>query len=290
MKLYKEELEKITGGKIKVDLYFQSQLGTIPRQIEGVQLGTIEAFTAPMDFFVGADPRFGVFSAPMLFKSEESASKAIADPELNKIILGLGNAKGMVGIGTFLIGASNYTAKDPILKVSDFNGKKLRINGTALEREKMRRLGATAVPLSLGEVLPSLQRGTIDGTMSATAIFVSFKFNDVVNVMTETNDTMIISTAVVSKAWFDKLPPDLQNAVVAAGQAVQPRVAQWQREFAAINEKKWIEVGGKIQRFSPEEKKQLESLLTTVGDDVTKDQPAVQNLLKSVRAIASKYR
>ena len=55
-----------------------------------------------------------------------------------------------------------------MMRLSDFNGKKLRVNATAMEREKMRRLGATAVPMPLNEVMPSLQRGVIDGTMSGT--------------------------------------------------------------------------------------------------------------------------
>ena len=54
------------------------------------------------------------------------------------------------------------------MRLADFSGKKLRVNATAMEREEMRQLGATAVPMPLNEVLPSLQRGVIDGTMSAT--------------------------------------------------------------------------------------------------------------------------
>src|SRR5262245_905277 len=61
IKLYKEEIERLSGGKIKVEIYPQSQLGPIPRQIEGLQLGTVEAFIGPADFYVGVDKRYGVF-------------------------------------------------------------------------------------------------------------------------------------------------------------------------------------------------------------------------------------
>src|SRR6185436_20030300 len=135
--------------------------------------------------------------------------------------LNLAEAKGIVGLGTYGAGASNYSAKSPIMRLADFSGKKLRVNATAMEREKMRRLGATAVPMPLNEVLPSLQRGVIDGTMSGTSIFVAFKFNDVVKVITETNDTMLVSLAVVSKVWLDKLPPDLRKVVVDVGRETQ---------------------------------------------------------------------
>ena len=95
----------------------------------------------------------------------------------------------------------------------------------------MRRLGATAVPMPLNEVLPSLQRGVIDGTMSGTSVFVAFKFNDVVKTITVTNDTMLVSLAVVSKVWLDKLPPDLRKIVVDTGRATQIKTNAWEKDF-----------------------------------------------------------
>ena len=93
----------------------------------------------------------------------------------------------------------------------------------------MRRLGATAVPLPLNEVMPSLQRGVIDGTMSGTAIFVAFKMNDVAKTMTVTNDTMLVSLAVVSKVFLDKLPPDLRKIVLDTGRETQKRTSEWEQ-------------------------------------------------------------
>src|ERR1700719_4061295 len=75
LKFYKEEVEKASGGRIEVQVYPNSQLGPIPREIEGVQLGSIQGYVGPVDFFVGVDPRYGVFSAPMLFRDDANAAK-----------------------------------------------------------------------------------------------------------------------------------------------------------------------------------------------------------------------
>ena len=123
IKIYKEEIEQRSGGRIKVEIYPQSQLGPIPRQIEGLQLGTIEGFIGPADFYVGVDKRYGVFSAPILFRDRKDAAAALADPDLNKAILALGTDKGFVGIGTFAYAAHDYLAKDPIRTFADFKGK-----------------------------------------------------------------------------------------------------------------------------------------------------------------------
>jgi TRAP-type transport system periplasmic protein len=286
---YKEALEKASGGRIQVQIYPRSELGPIPREIDGLQLGTQEAFIGPADFFVGVDPRYGVFSTPTLFKNNDHASATVMDPALNKYILDMGKPKGLVGIATFGIGASNYAAKDPIMTLADFKGKKLRVNATAMEREKMRRLGATAVPMPLSEVLPSLQRGVIDGTMSGTSIFVAFKFNDVVKVITKTNDTMLVSLAVVSKAWLDKLPPDLQKMVIDVGQQTQLKTHLWEQNFTKGLAKKWESMGGTIHTLSPADHAKMMALLKTVGDDTSKDQPAVHAFLEKVRGVAAQY-
>src|ERR1700722_8033322 len=98
IKFYKEEVEKASGGRIEVQVYPASQLGPIPREIEGVQLGNIQGFIGPVDFFVGVDPRFGVFSAPLLFKDDANAEATIHDPAVEKAVFDLAAAKRMVGI------------------------------------------------------------------------------------------------------------------------------------------------------------------------------------------------
>jgi TRAP-type C4-dicarboxylate transport system substrate-binding protein len=289
IKFYKEALEKATNGRIEVGVYPRSELGPIPRMIDGLQLGTIEAYIGPADFYVGVDPRFGVLSTPMLFKNNDHASATVLDPELNEYLLNLGVPKGIVGLGTFGLGSSNYAAKSPIMRLSDFSGKKLRVNATAMEREKMRRLGATAVPMPLNEVLPALQRGVIDGTMSGNSVFIAFKFNDVVKVITVTNDTMLVSLAVVSKVWLDKLPPDLRKAVIDTGRQTQVRTHKWEQDFTKTLDAKWKEMGGQIHPLPPEDLAKMRELLQSVGDDVSKDQPPVLDLLKKVRAVAAKH-
>src|SRR6202140_790759 len=166
IKDYKEALEKASGRRIEVQVYPASQLGPIPREIEGVQLGTIQGYSGPVDFFVGIDPRFGVFSGPLLFSSDFNAGATIHDPAIEKAMPDLVTPKRMVGIATLGLGPSDYGAKKAILTLADFTGKKLRINGTELERQKMAKPGATGVGMPLSEVVPALDQGTIEGTIS----------------------------------------------------------------------------------------------------------------------------
>src|SRR5580698_4769478 len=289
IKFYKEELEKASGGRIEVQVYPASQLGPIPREIEGVQLGNIQGFIGPVDFFVGVDPRFGVFSAPLLFKDDANAEATIHDPAVQKAMFDLAAPKRMVGIATLSIGASDYGAKKPILRLADFSGKKLRINGTELERQKMAKLGATGVGMPLSEVMPALDQGTIDGTISGLSVFVALKMNDLLKVITVTNDTYIIAIAVISKPWLDTLPPELQKVVLDAGAPIQAKTQAWEVDFTKELEQKWTATGSTVQTLPADDLAQLKTLLAPVADDATKDQPAVHDMLQMVRAVVAKH-
>jgi TRAP-type C4-dicarboxylate transport system substrate-binding protein len=289
IKMYKEALEKATNGRIEVQIYPASQLGPIPREIEGVQLGSVQGYIGPVDFYVGLDPRYGVFSAPMLFRDDANVAATIHDPDIQKIILGMAAPKRMTGIATLDLGTAAYAAKNAMLRLDDFKGKKLRINGTALERAKMSRLGATGIAMPLSEVMPALSQGTIDGTISGLSVFVGFKMNNLVKTITVTNDTFLVSLAVVSQAWLDKLPPDLRKAVIDVGQEVQPKAQAWEVDFTKQLADDWVKMGGQVHVLPPEDLAKMKTLLDSVGDELTKDQPAVHELLLTVRAAAAKH-
>ena len=67
-------IEKDSGGRIKAEIYPASQLGSIPRQTEGVQFGAIQCQVVPPDFLVGVDERFEVMATPGLVESMAQAS------------------------------------------------------------------------------------------------------------------------------------------------------------------------------------------------------------------------
>src|SRR5436189_5052192 len=100
-------VEKDSGGRIKGEIYPASQLGSIPRQIEGVQFGSIQAWIGPPEFLVGVDERYEALSAPGLFSSMDQDVRVISDPAVRDLLLGLGANKGLVGVGIAPIGPSS---------------------------------------------------------------------------------------------------------------------------------------------------------------------------------------
>jgi len=285
----KEAIEAGSKGRITVQLFPRNQLGTIASQIEGLQLGTVEAFTAPADFFAGIDPRFGTFSIPVLFKDMVHAEKTLLDPDLNKEILSLGANRNMQVLSVYTFAFANYFGKQPIRSLDDIKGKKFRVNATAAERAKMRQFGGTAVPMDLSEVIPGLQQGVIDGTQSATAVYVNLKFNEINKSLTESNDTMVVSVGVVSRAFLNKLPPDLRQLVIDEGHKVQARMMPRSRQIDEEMRKRWTDAGGEWLRFSAADQGRIRSLLSGVGEEVTKDNAQVNAFYKRMLTTSQKY-
>src|SRR6201995_3788047 len=91
-------VEKDSGGRIKAEIYPASQLGSIPRQIEGVQFGSIQGWVGPRDFLVGVDERYEAKRAPGLFSSTDQVVPPMMEPDVKKLSYGMGEPKGLVGM------------------------------------------------------------------------------------------------------------------------------------------------------------------------------------------------
>lgn len=165
-KNYAAAIEKDSGGRIKTEIYPASQLGSIPRQIEGTQFGAIQCAAIPPEFFVGVDERFEVMAAPGLVDSLEHGQRLAADPAVRKLMLGLGADKGLHGVAIFMNAPQSVIAKSPIRHLTDFKGKKIRVLASPFQTQAIERLGATPVAMTLGDVLPAMQQGAIDGAVS----------------------------------------------------------------------------------------------------------------------------
>jgi len=287
---YAAALEKDSGGRIKPEIYPASQLGSIPRQVEGTQFGAIQCVVTPPEFFSGIDERFEVMAAPGLVTSMEHGQRLAADPEVLRLMLGLGAEKGLHGIALLMSTPSSIVAKSPLRHLADLKGKKLRTFASQFQSEAFGRLGVTPVAMSLGDVLPALQQGAIDGAVAGTNVFVSLHFQDAGKYVTETGQPAIFGIAEVSKKWFDTLPPDLQkivdNDAAAAALTVNP-------EATVIDEKarkSWIDSGGELITLPPDEQADMLKTMASAGTDVSKEKPAVSLAYKIVSDAAARTR
>ncbi len=287
-KNYAAALEKDSGGRIKAQIYPASQLGSIPRQIEGAQFGAIQCAMIPPEFFVGVDERFQLMAAPGLVGSMQHGQRVANDPAVLKLMLSLGANKGLHGAGLFMATPSSIIAKTPIRHLADFKGKKIRIFASKFQSVAFERLGVTPVAMTLGDVLPALQQGAIDGADAALNVYVPFHYVDAAKYVTETNQPAIFTIIEISQKWYESLPKDLQQLVDRDAASESVKINPWALEFRRKMQKTWVAQGGELIKLPAAEQAQMMNTLATVGQDVSKSSPTLNEAYKTMIAAAKR--
>ena len=286
LKNFAAALEKDSAGRIKVEIYPASQLGSIPRMIEQTQFGSAQLWIGPPEFLAGVDERFELLAAPGVFRDMAEADRVLQDPEFSRAFLGVGERKGLVGVGLFLSAPNGFAMRSRIASVAQFAGLKIRVLASPMQTEQIRALQATAVPMSLGEVLPALQQGALDGVLSAPPVITALKYMSAAKYLVYTQQAMTTSIAVMSRKWLQSLPEDLRRIVLEDGRreaaAMYPTVVRLVDECFAT----WREGGGEVIELAPEEKARLAQLMAPVPARVVAQRPEEKPLYDLLLAAA----
>src|SRR5712691_8705417 len=283
LKRFVAAVEKDSGGRIKGEIYPASQLGSIPRQIEGVQFGSIQAWIGPPEFLVGVDERYEALSAPGLFTSTDQDVRVINDPPVHDLMLGLGANKGLTGIGIVPIGPSSIATRKPTLRrLADFKGTKIRVLASPFQLEMVKRMDASPVAMTLADVLPALQQGAIDAALATITVYTTMQYQDAAKYVVESDQPYLNSIIVMSKKWLDSLPPDLQKIVRDDAESVSRDLVPFVKEFFAKQRKVWIDKGGELISVPPEEQSAMIDKISSVADDLSKTKPELNKTVKIV--------
>jgi TRAP-type C4-dicarboxylate transport system substrate-binding protein len=264
------------GDRVKIEIYPASQLGAIPRMVEGVVTGTIEAFVTPYSFLVGTEPRYQVFDAIGVFEGPAHLNRVLNDPQFRPRALALGEAKGLKGIGQFYNSPVIVLSKKPIRTLADFKGQKIRVFATPLQIEPMKLLGSTPVPMALGEVMPALQSGTIDGLLAGIPVLTAMKFYDAAKSITEIHPAIVVSTLVANKRWFDALPKDVQAAILDTGMQVDKEAFGFASVIVERANSGWTANGGQLLKLPTPEQAKMMAELKSLGTQILSQNPQVK--------------
>jgi TRAP-type transport system periplasmic protein len=275
-------VEKDSGGRIKGEIYPASQLGTIPRQIEGVQFGSIQAWIGPPEFLVGVDERYEALSAPGLFTSTDQDVRVINDPPVHDLILGLGANKGLTGIGIVPIGPSSIATRKPMRRLADLKGTKIRVLASPFQLEMIKRMDASPVAMTLADVLPALQQGAVDAALATITVYTTMQYQDAAKYVIESDQPYLNSIIVMSKRWLDSLPPDLQKIVRDDAEKTSQELVPFVKEFFAKQRKVWTDKGGELVSFPAEEQAAMVEKISSVADDLSKTKPELNKTVKIV--------
>ena len=122
--------------------------------------------------------------------------------------------RAWIGVGFAPIGPSSILTKKQVTKLADLKGMKIRVLASPFQLELIRRMDASPIAMTLADVLPGLQQGTIDGTLTTmTDLHHDACYDGAGKYVIKTDQPYVNSIGVMSKKWMDTLPPDLQKVV-----------------------------------------------------------------------------
>jgi tripartite ATP-independent transporter DctP family solute receptor len=237
---FKEVAERLSGGKIEVQVFGGAQLGGERDLLEGIRLGTVQ-----MAIGAGAlanfAPSYNVVQLPFLIKNQEHMTKIAEGPAGKLLSQRIEEQSGFKVIGYFSTGDSGIqTVKAPVRTPADLKGVKIRVMENPALIESMRALGANPTPLPFPEVYTSMKQGVVEGaTIDYTALWTT-KVYEAVKFVTEPGFHILSEPRplLISARFLASQPADVQQWIMQAGTeaAAYERSIFKERQTKAIEE------------------------------------------------------
>lgn len=131
----KEYIDEHSDGRIKVEIYPNSQLGSSKEQIEGVQTGSIEMAIFPSTSATDFQPIFTLMDIPFLMPTEIDKNVELYETEAFNDFMATGDDVGLKVLSSWFEGFGTIASKEAVTKPDDFNNLNFRIIGGDISRE-----------------------------------------------------------------------------------------------------------------------------------------------------------
>jgi len=268
VKVFAQEVEKASGGKMRVRAIGAAALGSDVQMQQALIGGAQEMMVGSTATLVGITKEMALWDTPFLFNNVKEADAVLDGPVGQKVMDKLQD-KGLVGLAYWENGFRNLTNnKQPVHKLEDLNGIKLRVMQNTVFLESFKTLGANAVPLPFSELFTALETKTVDGQENPYNTILSSKFYEVQKYLTVTNHVYSPWIVTVSKKWWDGLSRDEQKILMDAAKKSRDFERQDTRAEAAKALGDLKAKGMQINELSPAEANRMRSQLTRVNASI----------------------
>lgn len=243
-----EEVEKRSNGAMKIEIYFNAQLGQEQEVLDNIKLGTIDMMKANAGNMAGHVQSLNAFTLPFIFIDEEHSWRVFNGP-VGDLVKKDAEGKGYKVLTFFEEGARHiYSRKGFVSTPSDLLGLKIRIMGAASIQDGFKQLKASPTPMAFGEVYTGLSQGVIDAAENALPSIDGLKFYEVAPFVTETAHLRIPAVILMGLKQWNSLNAEEQKIFIDAANVAR----EYQRgEFAKLEQKSLEQIIAKGGKFQP---------------------------------------
>ena len=267
---FKELAERYTDGKVRVEVYPNSQLYKDKEEVEALQLGAVQMLAPSLAKFGPLGAReFEVFDLPYILP-DKAALRRVTDGPLGAKLFKKLETKGITGLAYWDNGFKVMSANKPLREVADFRGLKMRIQSSKVLEAQFKALGALPQVLPFSDVYQAMQTGVVDGSENTPSNMYTQKHHEVQKYATLSEHGYIGYAVIVTKKFWDGLPGDVRDALTRAmkeATAFANDSAQADNDDAMAEMKK----SGRIQfiELTPEQKASWRKALEPVQAEMT---------------------
>ena len=245
-----EEWKRVSGGKVVLRIYPGGVVGDEEAVLRKMRVGQLQAAAISGLGLTFLDRSFYALHVPMMFSSEEEFDYARSklSPKLEKIL----EKKGFIVLNWGDAGWVRFFAKDPFTHPSEMKAMKLSLGaGDAMLTQLYKEAGFRPVPISIVDMLPSLQTGLVEAFNSVPLAALAFQWFALAPNMADLNWMFLSGATVIDKRAWRKIPEELRPKIMKVSRDASKRL---RREIRTLNEnavKAMVENGLKVNHISP---------------------------------------
>lgn len=226
---FRQLAEKYSAGRVKVEVYPNSQLYKDREELEALQRGAVQMLAPSVSKFGPLGVReFELFDLPYLFPDRETVDR-VTDGEIGRALFARLEPRGIKGLAYWDNGFKQFSANRPLRDPRDFRGLKLRIQSSKVLEAMVRQLGALPQVMAFSEVYSALQQRVVDGTENPLSNLYTQKMHEVQSHLTLSDHGYLVYAVVVNRKFWEGLPADLRSQLERAMQ----EATRYERDIAS---------------------------------------------------------
>jgi len=271
---------ELTKGRVKVEVYPNSQLYKDKEELEALQLGSVQMLAPSLSKFAPLGVReFEVFDLPFIFDNYDDLHKVTQGPIGQNMLRKL-ESRGITGLAYWDNGFKVFSSNLPLRTLDHYRGQRMRIQSSRVLDASMRSLGALPQVLAFSDTYHALKQGLVDGTENPPSNLYTQRMHEVQRYLSLTYHGYLGYAVVINTKFWDGLPSDIRTQLtqaVAESTKVADDVA-YRDNQDALNR---VKATGRTTIISPSAADRLamkkamigvhQQMATRIGDDAIRE-------------------
>ena len=199
------EIEMLSNGKLKLEIYPNEQLGTERQCLELLQIGSLDMTKVSVGVLENFAPKIKVLGLPYIFRDRKHSFQVLDGPIGQDLMIGM-EKYWLKGLGFYDAGSrSFYTKEKPVNAPDDLEGLKIRVMESETAVNMVKTLGGSPTPISWGELYTALQQGVVDGAENNPPSFYLSRHYEVCKFYSLDEHTTLPDVLLAGTEMWDKL-------------------------------------------------------------------------------------